>query len=215
MFIIKYAIFDVGNTVYPFSLAPLTKYMQNRTQAPDMFANNHSPLFYDYNPYMKGQLTDNEFAEELCFFCRVPYNERRLQEINAALHAGCGKRFPQTLKAMNKLRQSGTEICLLSNALPLLADTGADLVKPQYAFTSYKLKLLKPDTDIFLTVLQRLHASPEQTLFIDDKRVNVEAAKSVGINGIVYQQESILAKLAPYFTCAADYRSNFSRSRED
>lgn len=195
---IKYAIFDVGNTIYPFALTPLIEYMRQETTEPHIFADNHSPRFYDYNPYMKGELTDVEFAEELCFFCRVPYHKNRLAEISTALHQGCGNRFAETIKAMHKLKQNGTEICLLSNALPLLADTGADLAKPQYAFSSYDLGLLKPNPEIFQVVMDKLHTSPEKILFIDDKKKNVTTAQKLGINGIVYTPNTILKELTVY-----------------
>lgn len=208
---IKYAIFDVGQTVYPFSLNPLIAYMQKRTSEPEIFTRCHSPHFFDYNPYMKGELTNAQFAEELCSFCYVPYNNKSLDEISIALHKGCGERFPETLQAIKRLRQNDAEICLLSNALPLLADTGADLVKPQYAFTSYDLKLLKPDPEIFSAVLKKLQAQPEQTLFIDDKKANVKAAQQLGINGIVYQKETILPKINSYLLPFP----SFHRSRED
>ncbi len=207
---IKYAIFDIGQTIYPFTLQPLITHMQRETTEPKVFARNHSPRFYDYNPYMKGEMTDVEFAEELCFFCRVPYNENRLQEINTALHQGCGERFSETLKAINLLRQHGTNISLLSNALPLLADTGTDITKPDLVFTSYNLGLLKPDTAIFQTVLNKLNTAPEQTLFLDDKKANVEAAQSLGMNGIVYHPKTVLKELATYL----QPHSTLSRSRE-
>lgn len=207
---IKYAIFDVGNTIYPFSLNPLIAYMQSETAEPEMFAKHHSPRFYDYNPYMKGDLTSAEFAEELCFFCRVQYNNNRLAEINTALHQGCGSRFPETSKAINILRRNGIEICLLSNALPLLADTGTDITKPELAFTSYDLGLLKPDTAIFQTVLNRLNTTPEKILFLDDKPSNVKAAQSLGINGIVYRPETVLKELSFYLPP----HSTLYRSRE-
>ncbi len=195
---LKYAIFDVGNTIYPFSLVPLSQYMEKHTTEPKLFANNHSPRYYDYNPYMRGELSNEEFAKELCFFCRVPYNANRLKEINIALHEGCGECFPETQKAINLLRHNNTEICLLSNALPLLEDTGENLAKPQYAFTSYNLGLLKPDTAIFQAVLEQLHTSAEEVLFIDDKKKNVDTAQSLGIKGIVYDRKTILTKLSTY-----------------
>lgn len=196
---IKYAIFDVGQTLYPFTLKPLIDYMQKETIEPEIFATHHSPRFYDYRPYMKGKLTNALFAEELCFFCRVPYQQNRLAEINKALHQGCGKPFPQTLKAMDILRQNGAEICLLSNALPLLADTGSEITKPELAFTSYDLGLLKPDPAIFQKVLERLNTAPEQTLFFDDKKNNVSVAQSLKMNGIVYHSDTVLKELTFYY----------------
>lgn len=195
---LKYAIFDVGNTIYPFTLNPLIEYMRCETGEPELFAQKHSPRCYDFNPYMKGEISNTEFAEELCFFCRVPYHSKRLAEISFALHQGCGKHFPETIKAINVLRRNNVEICLLSNALPLLADTGAGITQPEFAFTSYDLGLLKPDTAIFQKVLDKLNATPEQTLFLDDKKANVDAARLLGMNGIVYRPETVLKELSFY-----------------
>lgn len=208
---IKFAIFDVGQTIYPFSLLPLTKYMQQETTRPDIFINNHSPRFYDYNPYMKGKLTNEEFAEELCFFCQVPYNKKRLEDINLALHQGCGQPFPETMKTMDMLHKNNIEICLLSNALPLLADTGTHFSKPEFAFTSYDLHLLKPDIEIFLAVQKKLQVPFEQILFIDDKKKNVNTAKSLGIKGIIYNRPTILKEVNAYLQPLPTIR----RSREE
>jgi len=195
---IKYAIFDVGQTIYPFSLKPLNDYMAKNTLEPEIFNNRHTVLNYDYNPYMKGQLTNEEFAQELCFFCRVPYNPNRLQDINKHLHLGCGHPFKETLLAMQRLKNSDIELGILSNALPLLHDTKINLVAKKYAFTSYELGLLKPDVNIYQTLAQRLNVPHEQILFIDDKEKNIIAAQTLDIKGIVYNRETILTELNAY-----------------
>jgi putative hydrolase of the HAD superfamily len=51
---------------------------------------------------------------------------------------------------------------------------------------SYQLRIAKPDPAIFHYVLQKLGTRPEQTLFIDDKRVNVDAAVALGMKGLVF-----------------------------
>ena len=192
---IKYAIFDVGQVIYPYTLNPLCELMKSHTTEPDIYNNQHSPKEYDYKPYMKGELSDIEFAKELCFFCRVAYNDDMFQKINQALHEGCGPRFAETKKSMEVLKKNDIEICLLSNALPLLADTGSDIVKPEYSFTSYKLGLLKPDPLIYQTVQQKLGVEFNQLIFIDDKEKNVISAQNLGIHGIVYKKETIIANI--------------------
>jgi len=195
---IKYAIFDVGQTIYPFTLKPLNDYMQERTSEPELFNNRHTVFNYDYKPYMKGEITDEEFAHELCFFCRVPYNNTILPIINQKLHAGCGKPFKETITAMQELKEANIKIGILSNALPILHDTKINLVPKKYAFTSYELKSLKPDCQIYELLAQKLNASYEEILFIDDKEKNITTANQLGINGIVYNRDTILQDINSY-----------------
>jgi len=195
---IKFAIFDVGQTIYPFSLRPLNDWLEKNTTEHDFFHNKHSAFDYDYNPYMKGEITNEEFAKELCFFCRIPYNKTVLPIINQKLHAGCGKAFDETIIAIRKLKKSGIKIGILSNALPLLHDTKINLVPKKYAFTSYELGLLKPDTKIYQTLADKLQTPYEQILFIDDKEKNITAARKLGINGIIFTQKTILEEIKPY-----------------
>ena len=51
---------------------------------------------------------------------------------------------------------------------------------------SYQLGMAKPDSAIFHHVLKQLGTQPEETLFIDDKTINVEAAEAIGMRGLVF-----------------------------
>lgn len=66
---IQYAIFDVGQVIYPFSLNPLKELLEKLTTSPSLYENNANPLHYNYNPYMKGEMNKEEFAKDLCTFC--------------------------------------------------------------------------------------------------------------------------------------------------
>jgi FMN phosphatase YigB (HAD superfamily) len=193
---IRYAVFDVGQTLYPFSLQPLCCLMQENTTDKASFLNGRSPTKYDYRPYMTGMLSNTEFMQSLCAFCNVPYSERTAIAVNKALHQGCGKPFMETKLAIKTLRQHNVEICLLSNALPILADTGSGFCRPEYAFTSFELGLLKPDTAIFQAVQQKLNTPYEEILFIDDKPQNVNTAQTLGMHGIIFKQETIFTEVS-------------------
>ena len=52
------------------------------------------------------------------------------------------------------------------------------------AYYSFQLKLYKPDPAIFEFVLNDKGLNPEETLFIDDFQVNIEAAKKLGLQVI-------------------------------
>ena len=47
-------------------------------------------------------------------------------------------------------------------------------------------KICKPDPRIYRILLERYGLKPDETVFIDDRPVNIEGARNVGISGIVY-----------------------------
>ena len=55
------------------------------------------------------------------------------------------------------------------------------------AYFSFDLHLLKPNPDVYEFVINQHGFVPEQTLFIDDKEENIEAAKKLGLK--TYQLE--------------------------
>lgn len=52
---------------------------------------------------------------------------------------------------------------------------------------SGEVKQLKPNPEIFLTLLNKYNLKAEESLFIDDNLKNVEGAKTVGINAIRFE----------------------------
>ncbi len=56
-----------------------------------------------------------------------------------------------------------------------------------YVFSSVELKMLKPNADIYRTVLKTLSCAPKEAVFTDDKIENVSGANAVGIHAIHYQ----------------------------
>ncbi|MBO7340287.1 MAG: HAD family phosphatase [Lachnospiraceae bacterium] len=62
---------------------------------------------------------------------------------------------------------------------------------------SWKDKLIKPDPEIYKLCLTRFELKPEESVFVDDTAVNVEAANELGIHGIVFRsREQVDQKLA-------------------
>ena len=59
---------------------------------------------------------------------------------------------------------------------------------------SGEIGILKPDLEIFKFLMSSYNLTPQKTVFIDDKLVNVEAAKELGIHGIHFKNASILRK---------------------
>jgi len=51
---------------------------------------------------------------------------------------------------------------------------------------SYQLRMAKPDLAIYEYVLQQLGTRPDETLFLDDKQVNIDAANAVGMRAVLF-----------------------------
>lgn len=51
---------------------------------------------------------------------------------------------------------------------------------------SHETGVMKPGKEIYQAALNELHAPPEECIYIDDMIVNVEGARSLGIEGIHY-----------------------------
>ncbi len=98
--------------------------------------------------------------------------------------------MPDTLPLMDDLRAKGYPLYCLSN-MPV---EHYDYLKSKYDFwdkfagivISGRVKLVKPEPEIYQYLLQEYQLEPSNCVFIDDSPKNIEVARSVGINGIVF-----------------------------
>jgi HAD superfamily hydrolase (TIGR01509 family) len=88
------------------------------------------------------------------------------------------------------LKQRGLLTAILSN----MSDNVLGNIEREFAWIhrfdalvwSFRVGLAKPDPAIYRHILAELGTLPEETLFIDDKLPNVEAAREMGIQAIEY-----------------------------
>ena len=65
-----------------------------------------------------------------------------------------------------------------------------------YKINLYKEKLLKPEKEIYMRLLEEYNLKSEETIFIDDTLANVQGAEVVGINTIHFKDsQELMAKL--------------------
>lgn len=72
---------------------------------------------------------------------------------------------------------------------------------------SYRIKKLKPDPAIYEYLCDEYQLEPEESVFIDDRQVNIDGAEKVGIHGIVFHSyEQAKTELDEFLARAADIR---------
>jgi putative hydrolase of the HAD superfamily len=93
---------------------------------------------------------------------------------------------PGSIDILHDLFAGGTRIALLSNAGFDFGDAFRRAPFGRYfeqVFISAELGLLKPDPEIYRHVARELGIEPAEMVFIDNKKVNVEGAESIGVTG--------------------------------
>jgi putative hydrolase of the HAD superfamily len=97
---------------------------------------------------------------------------------------------PAMLAWQQQLKQRGLLTAILSN----MGDNVLANIERQFAWIhnfdvlvwSFQLHMAKPDPSIYRHVLKQLGTLPEETLFLDDKMVNVDAARALGIQALQF-----------------------------
>ena len=113
-----------------------------------------------------------------------PYYEDKIKLYYKNHHRMFKKIFKNSVDILNKLKNEKYECYVLSN-WSWETFNGMDkkypfLNKFDDLIISGKEKLVKPDAQIFKLAINRFNLIPEETVFIDDKKENVEAAKKLG-----------------------------------
>lgn len=147
-------------------------------------------------PLLLGQLTEAEFWQ------RVGESLGLTADESAALGASYFHSYRLNGPMMDLVRQaraSGIRTGICSNAFRDLAQFLRD-ARLQELFdavvSSALVGITKPDPRIYHLSCARLGVAPEQTLFIDDARRNVQGAQRAGMLALQYVDESTVAAAA-------------------
>ncbi|WP_035291875.1 HAD family phosphatase [Clostridium sp. KNHs214] len=105
-----------------------------------------------------------------------------------------------TIEILKQLKEKGINTYYLSNfhhlAFEHVIEKNEFFKLFQGGIVSYKEKLLKPEKEIYMRLLEKYNIKPEETIFIDDTLDNIQAAASVGINTIHFKNsQDLIAKL--------------------
>lgn len=98
---------------------------------------------------------------------------------------------PRVLAAIPSLRDR-YQVALLTNAFPGHAESVRERhgFDPRELFDVYvnsaEVKLAKPDPAIYELILDRLGVAPSEAIFLDDAVRNIDAARALGMHGIVF-----------------------------
>lgn len=135
----------------------------------------------------EGEITADDFIQELG---NIVGRKLSFAECQYAWQ-GYTKEVPKrNIRILNRLRSDGYRLILISNTNPFMMDWGmskdfsgdgrglSEFFDSLYL--SYKMKLMKPDKKMFYEIINNENIKPEETLFVDDSRKNIDVGNTLG-----------------------------------
>jgi putative hydrolase of the HAD superfamily len=145
----------------------------------------------DRGAYDRGDITAEAYWTALAKDAGAGIDAEQLEQIyewDIEMWANVNARMVAWL---GQLRQGGIKTGLLSNMHPAMIShlrenfDWLDLF--DFKTFSAEVRLIKPDAAIYEHTLRGLGVKPEETLFVDDREINVQAARELGIRAVRFQ----------------------------
>lgn len=180
-------IFDWGNVLMrAMDIRPRMAWERRLGLPP----NGLSDLFFGSRAWERaerGEATIEDVWAEVAQ--QVPIGPEDLAALKRDFWAG--DRLDEDLIALIRtLRRKGIIIGLISNfsaeLAPLLTRLGIRELFDAVVISA-EVGITKPDPIIYRHMLEQLHVAPEEAVFVDDWRPNVEAARRLGMTGIHFR----------------------------
>jgi len=144
----------------------------------------------DRHAYDEGKLTGITFWQKFLKDAQLNLGNGTVEELNRLDARMWTTQNPAMVAWQLKLKQHRLRTAILSN----MGDSVLASIQREFKWLdqfdvlvwSYQLRTAKPDPRIYLHTLARLATRPEETLFLDDKRVNVDAALALGMKSLEF-----------------------------
>ena len=183
---VKNIIFDVGQVLVKYDWEG---YLKGFGFPEEEYKTLSEKVFLSdiWNERDKGELSEEEYVEK--FVAAVPQYEDDVREVM--------KRSYETISPMEYsetwtkyLKSQGYRLYVLSNYCEyVLEHTRSMMPFLKYmdgVVFSCDVNQIKPEPDIYKTVLGRYDLEPSETVFLDDREENCEAARKLGIHAIQF-----------------------------
>ncbi len=189
---VKNLLFDLGGVLYSIDLNRMFEAFKPLARS------GHDPVLYTkdkqhdiFYQLDRGDVEADGFAEGLKDAYQLDGSNEQILDAWNALLIGV---IPGRAEALSQLKDN-YGIALLSNTNQFHRDVFGPQCEPLFQhmdkmFFSYEMGMRKPELEIFISVLGDMEWVPEETLFIDDTKANIEAADMLGIQTFWMEKET-------------------------
>lgn len=172
----KNVVFDLGRVVFAQDPAKSTAEFKQFFSYVSL-----TPMPQFWTDYDMGVLSFDQVAEELAAYRGVEPEFAR-EMISIAI--GKQETIRPTEKLIDELKAAGYKLYVLSN----MSREFIDFLRKQRVYENFdgdvvscEVGIVKPMPEIYDLLLKRFDLNPAETIFIDDRKENVDAAAAKGI----------------------------------
>ena len=180
-------IFDLGNVIVDIDFNRVLGAWSDFSRVPLATLKQNFTMGDAFHQHERGEISDEAFAEAMCHEMDLPLSYEQFAHGWQAVFVGLR---PEVIDTMNKLREQGHRVVVLSNTNRLHTtfwpdeypqiDAAADKI-----YLSQEMGMRKPEARIYQAVLQAEGFSAADTVFFDDNADNIEGANQLGITSVL------------------------------
>jgi putative hydrolase of the HAD superfamily len=162
-----------------------------RAQAAQIFGLDHDEMderhHLTFDTYEEGKLSLDEYLNRVVFYEKRPFSREDFRRHMFAQ----SKPFPEMIELICRLKSLyGLKLAVVSNEGRELTEHRiekfrlADFI--DFFISSCFVHYRKPDADIYRIALDIAQVDPSQVIYVEDRAMFVDVARSLGIRGIVH-----------------------------
>lgn len=174
----KNIVFDLAGVVVARNQERCPQYIMDYFY----FINSGEALPEFWDDYDRGTRDIDSVAQRLAEFRGSDFETAKSRMLEAVTYQ---EQVAPTAELIAELKAAGYRLFVLSNMSKDYIEFLREMPVFQHfegEIVSCEVGLIKPEREIYNLLLDRYNLVPEQTMFIDDRKPNVDAAAEVGIN---------------------------------
>jgi putative hydrolase of the HAD superfamily len=145
-------------------------------------------------PYDRGDVTAVEYWGEFGRETGVLLSNAQIEELDRRDCDLWWRLDPQMVDWVDRLRAGGIKVGVLSNMFlglaKLIRKKAPWLDRFDGLTLSAEIRRVKPDPEIYEHSLTQLGVAAGEALFLDDRQVNIDGARAVGMEGLLFKTPS-------------------------
>ena len=173
----KNIVFDLAGVVF----ARNTERCPQRLMDYFYFINSGEPMPEFWNDYDRGTRDIDDVATALAEFRGSDFQTAKSMMLEAITYQ---EEVAPTAKLIKQLKEAGYRLIVLSN----MSKEYIAYLRKMDVYSAFddeviscEVGLIKPEKEIYSLLIERYNLDPAQTVFIDDRKENVDAAAALGI----------------------------------